>query len=168
MTTDKNNPLVLIMMGSASDYDIMQESANVRNWFKINHDMIITSAHKTPSETINYIKEYESKGVEVFICGAGMAAHLAGVVAAYTLLPVIGVPLPSTASSLGGIDALLSTVQMPAGIPVATTAIGKPGAKNAAAILAVQIIAKKHIHLQEKLQQYRQELRDSVLQKNIS
>ncbi|MFH1097832.1 MAG: 5-(carboxyamino)imidazole ribonucleotide mutase [Candidatus Desantisbacteria bacterium] len=161
---DSQTPLVLVMMGSDSDYDIMQEAGNTLEWFGIKYKMLITSAHKTPVETVEYIRKYEDEGVEVFICGAGMAAHLAGVVASYTLMPVIGVPLDSTASSLSGIDALLSTLQMPGGIPVATMAIGKAGAKNAA-IFAVQILAKKYSHLQLRLQEYRDKLRKDLISK---
>lgn len=155
---DSQKPLVLVMMGSDSDYGVMQETCSVLKSFGVVHKMLITSAHKTPVETVEYIRKYEDEGVEVFICGAGMAAHLAGVTASYTLMPVIGVPLDSTSSTLGGIDALLSTLQMPGGIPVATMAIGKAGAKNAA-IFAVQILAKKYPHLQSGLQEYRDRLR---------
>ncbi|MBU0701556.1 5-(carboxyamino)imidazole ribonucleotide mutase [bacterium] len=158
---DSIKPIVLIMMGSDSDYDIMQETGNVLESFGVAYKMLITSAHKTPIETVEYIRKYEDEGVEVFICGAGMAAHLAGVTASYTLMPVIGVPLNSTSSTLGGIDALLSTLQMPGGIPVATMAIGKAGAKNAA-IFAVQILAKKYPYLQSRLQEYRDGLRNDL------
>ncbi|MFH1860743.1 MAG: 5-(carboxyamino)imidazole ribonucleotide mutase [bacterium] len=161
---DSSKPLVLVMMGSDSDYDVMQEAGNVLESFSVTYKMLITSAHKTPIETVEYIKKYEDEGVEVFICGAGMAAHLAGVTASYTLMPVIGVPLDSTASTLGGIDALLSTLQMPGGIPVATMAIGKAGVKNAA-IFAVQILAKKYPHLQARLQEYRDKLRNDLASK---
>ena len=161
---DSQTPLILIMMGSDSDYDVMKETGNVLRSFGVEHAMLITSAHKTPLETIEYIRKYEDEGVEVFICGAGMAAHLAGVTASYTLMPVIGVPLDSTSSTLGGVDALLSTLQMPCGIPVATMAIGKAGAKNAA-IFAVQILAKKYPHLQSRLKEYRDKLRNDLVSK---
>lgn len=161
---DSQTPLVLVLMGSDSDYVMMQETGNTLEWFGVKYKMLIASAHKTPVETVEYVRTYEDEGVEVFICGAGMAAHLAGVVASYTLMPVIGVPLDSTASSLGGIDAMLSTLQMPGGIPVATMAIGKAGAKNAA-IFAVQILAKKYSYLQLRLQEYRDKLRNDLISK---
>jgi phosphoribosylaminoimidazole carboxylase PurE protein len=157
-------PLILIMIGSNNDYNVMQETGSVLESFGVAYKMLITSAHKTPIETVEYVRKYEDEGVEVFICGAGMAAHLAGVTASYTLMPVIGVPLDSTSSTLGGIDALFSTIQMPGGIPVATMAIGKAGAKNAA-IFAVQILAKKYPHLQSRLQEYRDKLRSDIVGK---
>ncbi|MDI6780929.1 MAG: 5-(carboxyamino)imidazole ribonucleotide mutase [bacterium] len=161
---DSSKPLILIMMGSDSDYEVMKETGSVLKSFGVEHAMLITSAHKTPVETVEYVRKYEDEGVEVFICGAGMAAHLAGVTASYTLMPVIGIPLDSASSTLGGVDALLSTLQMPGGIPVATMAIGKAGAKNAA-IFAVQILAKKYPYLQSRLQEYRDRLRNDLVSK---
>ncbi len=133
-------PKVLIIMGSDSDLPIMEEAEKVLKKFKIPYDTTVASAHRSPKRTVKLTTEAEKKGIEVIIAGAGSAAHLAGVIAAHTILPVIGVPIDS--SPLKGIDALFSTVQMPPGIPVATMAIGKAGAKNAA-ILAAQILRAK-------------------------
>lgn len=129
---------VAILMGSESDLPVMREAADVLARFSITHEIRISSAHRTPDATRAYVRDAESRGCAVFIAAAGMAAHLAGAVAANTVRPVIGVPLD--AGTLGGIDALLSTVQMPGGIPVASVAIGKAGARNAA-YLAAQILA---------------------------
>lgn len=131
-------PFVAILMGSESDLPVMQATRDVLDKFSIKFEVRITSAHRTPEDTRNYVEDAEGRGCAVFIAGAGMAAHLAGAVAARTVKPVIGVPIDS--GPLQGFDALLSTAQMPGGIPVATVAIGKSGAKNAA-YLAVQIIA---------------------------
>lgn len=129
---------VAILMGSESDWAVMQGAADTLAALSITCEVRITSAHRTPAATIEFVASAETRGCQVFICGAGMAAHLAGAVAAQTVRPVIGVPLD--AGSLGGFDALLSTAQMPGGIPVATVAIGKAGAKNAA-YLAAEILA---------------------------
>ena len=129
---------VSIIMGSKSDYEVVYEAAKILNEFGAAYEMIVSSAHRSPARTAKYVADAEKKGAQVFICAAGMAAHLAGAVAANTTKPVLGVPLGG--SALSGVDALYSTVQMPAGIPVATLAIGKAGAKNAA-YLAVQILA---------------------------
>ena len=123
-------PRVLLMMGSDTDLPIMQEAADILKKFAVPYEMRISSAHRSPERTMALASEAASRGVQVIIAGAGMAAHLAGVVASHTILPVIGVPMPGGA--LNGVDALYATVQMPAGIPVATMAIGKAGAKNAA------------------------------------
>ncbi len=123
------DPQVLIVMGSESDLPVMEEAAKVLAQFSIGYEMRISSAHRSPQRTASLAAEAAGRGIRVIIAGAGMAAHLAGVVAAETVLPVIGVPMPGGA--LGGVDALYSTVQMPGGIPVATMAIGKAGAKNA-------------------------------------
>ena len=128
---------VAILMGSISDREVMQAAGDVLESLGIPYEIAVRSAHRTPVETSEFIRQAEEAGVQVLICGAGMAAHLAGVVAAESLLPVIGVPL---GASLGGLDALLATVQMPPGIPVGTVAIGKAGAKNAA-WLAARILA---------------------------
>jgi len=156
------SPRVLIIMGSDSDMSVMQESAAILRQFGIPYEITISSAHRNPERTVRLIKEAERKGIEVVVAGAGAAAHLAGMVASHTIIPVIGIPLDS--SPLGGIDALFSTVQMPAGIPVATMAIGKAGAKNAA-IFAVQILAIKDRSLQQKLKAYRKKLARGVEEK---
>ena len=133
-----SKPFVSILMGSESDLTIMQEAADTLKQLQIDYEIKITSAHRTPAATQQFIADAESRGCQIFIAGAGLAAHLAGATAAHTTKPVIGVPIDS--SPLNGLDALLSTVQMPGGIPVATVAIGKAGAKNAA-YLAAQILA---------------------------
>jgi 5-(carboxyamino)imidazole ribonucleotide mutase len=143
---------ISILMGSKSDYEIMKEAVKVIEKFQIPYEVIITSAHRTPTRTHSYVKDAESRGAKVFICGAGMAAHLAGVVASLTTRPVIGVPMPS--GMMDGLDALLSTVQMPGGMPVATLAVGKAGAKNAA-YLALQILALYDEELNAKLEEDR-------------
>ena len=145
-------PFVAILMGSESDLGIMQVAADVLDQLQIDYEVKITSAHRTPSATQQYISDAESRGCDVFIAGAGLAAHLAGAVAAHTTKPVIGVPVDS--GPLKGLDALLSTVQMPGGIPVATVAIGKTGAKNAA-YLAAQILALKDSELEDRVKQER-------------
>ena len=139
---------VSIIMGSKSDYEVVYEAAKILNEFGAPYEMIVSSAHRSPARTAKYVTDAEKKGAQVFICAAGMAAHLAGAVAANTTKPVLGVPLGG--SALSGVDALYSTVQMPAGIPVATLAIGKAGAKNAA-YLAVQILALNDEVLSSKL-----------------
>src|SRR5208283_5176841 len=148
-------PLVSIVMGSDSDLEIMREAGKALDEFGIAYEIDVTSAHRSPDRSAEFAKNAAERGIQVIIAGAGGAAHLAGVIAAHTTLPVIGVPIPST--SLNGMDSLLSTVQMPAGIPVATVAIGKPGATNAG-ILAAQMIgladgaiAKKLLAHKEKL-----------------
>ncbi|MDA3078032.1 5-(carboxyamino)imidazole ribonucleotide mutase [Campylobacter sp. JMF_06 NA1] len=139
---------VSIIMGSKSDYEIVNECAKILKEFGVAYEMIISSAHRSPKRTAEYVANAEKKGAQVFICAAGMAAHLAGAVAANTTKPVLGIPLAG--SALGGMDALYATVQMPGGIPVATLAIGKAGAKNAA-FLAVQILALSDESLATKL-----------------
>ncbi len=143
---------VSIIIGSKSDYDVMKESAETLTKFGVPYELIISSAHRSPERTNQYIKEAEKKGAQVFIAAAGMAAHLAGAVAACTTKPVLGVPMDS--GSLRGEDALLSTVMMPAGMPVGTLAIGKAGAVNAA-YMAVQIMALQNDELRIKLQEDR-------------
>jgi 5-(carboxyamino)imidazole ribonucleotide mutase len=143
---------VSVLMGSKSDYEIMREAIKVIEKFQIPYEVLITSAHRTPARTHAYVKDAEERGAKVFICGAGMAAHLAGVVASITTRPVIGVPMPS--GMMDGLDALLSTVQMPGGMPVATLAVGKAGAKNAA-YLALQILALSDEELNAKLEEDR-------------
>ncbi|MHB8123980.1 MAG: 5-(carboxyamino)imidazole ribonucleotide mutase [Desulfuromonadaceae bacterium] len=148
-------PLVLLIMGSDTDLPVMQEAADILRMFDVPYEMRISSAHRSPARTAALASEAAGKGVKIVIAGAGMAAHLAGVVASKTILPVIGVPMPG--GSLNGIDALYSTVQMPGGIPVATMAIGKAGAKNAG-LFAVQILALSEPHLAELLLHYRDDM----------
>ena len=143
---------VSIIIGSKSDYDVMKECAETLKKFGVPYELIISSAHRSPERTKTYIKEAEKKGAQVFIAAAGMAAHLAGAVAAATTKPVVGVPLAS--GELRGQDALLSTVMMPAGMPVGTVAIGKAGATNAA-YMAIQIMALSDDELRVKLQEDR-------------
>lgn len=149
------SPLVLIVMGSDSDLPVMQEAADILTKFNVPWEMRISSAHRSPARTMTLAAEACGRGFKIIIAGAGMAAHLAGVVAAKTTLPVIGVPI--TGGALNGVDALYSTVQMPAGIPVATMAIGKAGAKNAG-IFAVQVLALGDKDLAEALLKYRCEM----------
>ena len=143
---------ISIIMGSKSDYEVMKECANVLDKFGVQYELIISSAHRSPQRTKSYVIEAEQKGAKVFICAAGMAAHLAGVVASLTVKPVIGVPMKG--GFMDGMDALLSTVQMPAGMPVATVAVGKAGAVNAA-YLAMQILAIDDEELRSKLEEDR-------------
>ena len=150
---------VAVLMGSESDLTVMQGAADVLGSLGIRCEMKITSAHRTPAATQQYISDAESRGCEVFIAGAGLAAHLAGAVAAHTLRPVIGVPIDS--GPMQGMDSLLSTVQMPAGIPVATVAIGKTGAKNAG-YLAAQIMALKDPDLALRVKAERQQKAENV------
>jgi phosphoribosylaminoimidazole carboxylase PurE protein len=156
-------PRVSIVMGSDSDLDIMRESAKALEEFGIEYEMDVTSAHRSPERTAEYARKAAARGIRVIIAGAGGAAHLAGVIAAHTTLPVIGVPIPST--SLQGMDSLLATVQMPAGIPVATVAIGKPGATNAG-ILAAQILGLSSEPLARKLEAHKEKLANSVDEKS--
>src|SRR5438477_10061066 len=158
-----SNPLVSIVMGSDSDLEIMREAGKSLEDFGIGYEMDVTSAHRSPDRTAEFARNAASRGIRVIIAGAGGAAHLAGVIAAHTTLPVIGVPIPST--SLNGMDSLLATVQMPAGIPVATVAIGKPGANNAG-ILAAQILALSNSALANKLSSYKEKLANSVEEKS--
>ncbi len=154
---------VAILMGSDSDLPVMQSTMDVLKKLDVPYEVRITSAHRTPAATHDYVSDAEQRGCRVFICAAGLAAHLAGAVAGLTTRPVIGVPLD--AGSLQGMDALLSTVQMPGGIPVATVAIGKPGAKNAA-YLAAQILATADDALAERIRTERADNRDEVIAKN--
>ncbi len=148
-----SKPFVAILMGSENDLSIMQAAGDVLAQLQIEYEIKITSAHRTPAVTQQYISDAEARGCQVFISGAGMAAHLAGVTAAHTTRPVIGVPIDS--GPLQGMDSLLSTVQMPAGIPVATVAIGKAGAKNAA-YLAAQIMSLSDSDLADRVKAERQ------------
>jgi phosphoribosylamine--glycine ligase len=152
---------VLILMGSDSDAPVMQGAVDILREMNIASEMTVASAHRSPERVMRLVSEAPGRGVKVFIVGAGAAAHLAGVVAAHTSLPVIGVPIDS--SALKGLDALLSTVQMPPGVPVATVSIGKPGATNAG-VLAAQILALGDPALAERLVQYKKKLADKVEQ----
>jgi 5-(carboxyamino)imidazole ribonucleotide mutase len=154
------NPLIAIIMGSQSDLETMRPAAELLASFDIPHEVRIVSAHRTPDWMMEYAKSAQSRGLKVIIAAAGGAAHLPGMVAANTILPVLGVPIPAT--GLNGIDSLLSIVQMPKGVPVGTLAIGKPGAANAA-LLAAQILALSDPALAQKLQQWREDRRDEVL-----
>jgi 5-(carboxyamino)imidazole ribonucleotide mutase len=158
-----SKPLVSIVMGSDSDVEIMRGSAKALEEFGIAYEMDVTSAHRSPDRTADYARKAAGRGIRVIIAGAGGAAHLAGVIAAHTTLPVIGVPIPST--SLQGMDSLLATVQMPAGIPVATVAIGRPGATNAG-ILAAQIIAVADASIAKKLEAHKEKLARGVKEKS--
>lgn len=150
---------VLILMGSDSDAPVMQAAADVLREFQIPCEMTVASAHRSPERVMRLVAEAPGRGVKVFIVGAGAAAHLAGVVAAHTTMPVIGVPIDS--SALKGLDALLSTVQMPPGVPVATVSIGKPGATNAG-VLAAQILAVGDPTMAERMTAYKKRLADKV------
>ena len=156
-------PLVSIVMGSDSDLEIMREAAKALDGFGITHEIDITSAHRSPARTAEYARKAAERGIKVIIAGAGGAAHLAGVIAAETTLPVIGVPIPST--PLQGLDSLLAIVQMPAGIPVATVAIGRPGATNAG-VLAAQIIAVGDPAVAKKLEAHKLKLAKGVEEKS--
>ena len=157
------SPLVSIVMGSDSDLEIMNDAARSLEDFGIPYEIDVTSAHRSPARTAEFARTAANRGIKVIIAGAGGAAHLAGVIAAETTIPVIGVPIPST--SLQGMDSLLSIVQMPAGIPVATVAIGKPGATNAG-ILAAQIIGLSNSAVAGKLNQLKAKLAKSVEEKS--
>lgn len=158
----KQKPIVSVVMGSDSDLPFMSEAVDVLKKFGISYEVKIFSAHRSPDKTATFAKSAKKRGIKVIIAGAGGAAHLAGVVAAHTILPVIGVPMPT---KLDGIDSLLSTVQMPGGVPVATVAIGKAGAINAA-ILAVQIIGISSAFVSKKLQEHKKELVRNIEAKN--
>tara|TARA_B100001123_G_C15013819_1_gene908642 strand:+ start:289 stop:807 length:519 start_codon:yes stop_codon:yes gene_type:complete len=156
-------PIVAILMGSDSDYDYMLEACKSLQKFSICYEILVSSAHRTPEKTQKYVKSAKGKGIKVFIAGAGGAAHLAGVIAAETTLPVIGVPIPST--SLNGLDSILAISQMPGGIPVATMATGKAGAKNAG-LLAAQILGTSDPDLSLKLSQYKKDMAEEVDKKD--
>jgi phosphoribosylaminoimidazole carboxylase PurE protein len=149
---------VLILMGSPSDKGVMEDAAKTLEKFGVSYSMAVASAHRTPEKVRTLVREAEQNGCRIFIAGAGWAAHLAGVVASITIKPVIGVPIPS--SPLSGLDSLLSTVQMPGGIPVATVALGNGGAQNAA-LLAVSILSLENDSLKAKLEEYRKEMAEA-------
>lgn len=163
--------LVGIVMGSDSDYPVMEESCKILKEFGVSHEVLVSSAHRSPERTRQYVQESRKRGIKILIAAAGGAAHLAGVIAAECIIPVIGVPIPST--SFMGLDSLLSIVQMPGGTPVATMAVGKPGARNAG-ILAVQILALNDAKLGAKLVKYKKsqalevELKSQKLNANVA
>lgn len=158
--TDSASPIVGVIVGSKSDWATMQHAAAILEQFGVPHESRVVSAHRTPDAMAEYARTAEARGLEVIVAGAGGAAHLPGMVAANTLLPVLGVPVQSKA--LQGLDSLLSIVQMPGGVPVATLAIGEAGAKNAG-LLAVRILAATRPELREKLRRYRDEQTRQVL-----
>jgi 5-(carboxyamino)imidazole ribonucleotide mutase len=158
-------PLVGVIMGSRSDWDTMRQADEMLTTFDVPHECRVVSAHRTPAQAAEYASTALERGLEVIIAGAGGAAHLAGVAAAYTVLPVIGVPIQSAA--LNGLDSLLSTVQMPKGVPVATVAIGASGAANAG-LLAVAILATSRPDLRAKLLAYREEIAAAVRRESLS
>jgi len=160
--TKDRPPVVGIVMGSDSDWGVMENAASVLNKLHIPFDVTVSSAHRSPERTADYARSGRASGLRVIIAGAGAAAHLAGSIAALTTLPVIGVPIDS--SSLKGLDALLATVQMPAGVPVATMAVGAAGAKNAA-ILAAQILAISDPKIEGRLEQFKKEMASQVAKK---
>ena len=160
---DQNKrPVVGIVMGSDSDWGVMKKTASVLDQLNISFDVTVSSAHRSPERTADYARSARAGGLRVIVAGAGAAAHLAGSIAALTTLPVIGVPIDS--SSLKGLDALLATVQMPAGVPVATMAIGAAGAKNAA-VFAAQILATTDPEIEGRLEQFKKEMAGQVAQK---
>ncbi|MDZ7580402.1 MAG: 5-(carboxyamino)imidazole ribonucleotide mutase [Deltaproteobacteria bacterium] len=159
---EKDRPQVGIVMGSDSDLSVMEETAVILRKFGIAFELTVASAHRTPRRAAEFAESARERGIRVIVAGAGHAAHLAGAMAAHTILPVIGVPIDS--SAFQGFDALLSTVQMPPGIPVATVAVGKPGAVNAG-ILAVQILALSNPALTDKLVDFKKEMAAKVEEK---
>lgn len=161
---DGSKPLVAVIMGSKSDWDTMARASEMLTSFGVPHENKIVSAHRTPQRMQQYANEAEARGIEVIIAGAGGAAHLPGMVAAQTLIPVLGVPVESR--SLKGIDSLLSIVQMPTGIPVGTLAIGHAGATNAA-LLAVSILGASRPELRERLRQFREEQTRKVTEESL-
>ena len=160
----ETKPLVAVIMGSKSDWEVMRQADEMLTRFGVPHECRVLSAHRTPAATAEYVGQAESRGIEVVIAAAGGAAHLAGVCAAHTILPVLGVPMES--ASLKGLDSLLSTVQMPAGIPVGTLAIGAAGARNAA-LLAIAILAGSRPELRERLREFRREQSEKVLRETL-
>ncbi len=157
--------LVIVLMGSKSDWEVMRQTDETLKEFGVPHECRVLSAHRTPAETAEYVAGAEARGVEVVIAAAGGAAHLAGVCAAHTILPVLGVPMESAA--LKGLDSLLSTVQMPAGIPVGTLAIGGAGARNAA-LLAIAILGTSRPELRDKLRQFRERQKQKILKETLA
>ena len=161
---DERTPVVNIIMGSKSDWEIMQHTRDMLQQFEIHHECRVLSAHRTPDATAQYVRTAEDRDVEVIIAAAGGAAHLAGVAAAHTVLPVLGVPMKGW--SLDGLDSLLATVQMPRGIPVATLAIGKAGAVNAA-LFAISILSAGRPELRDRLRTYRKQQAEKSLAERL-
>lgn len=161
--SESNEVKVAMIMGSSNDWDVMSPGADILGDFGVPYECRVLSAHRTPEELVAYMKDAESRGCQVFIGGAGGAAHLAGVIASKTLKPVLGVPIPSV---LQGLDSLLSTVQMPSGIPVGTLAIGKAGATNAA-LLAISILGTADPAYLEQIAAYRQKRADKILAEEL-
>jgi 5-(carboxyamino)imidazole ribonucleotide mutase len=164
MSSQTSKPLIGVVMGSKSDWDTMRHASEMLARFQVPHESRIISAHRTPQAATEYASGASQRGMKVIIAGAGGAAHLAGVLAAHTVLPVLGVPMESQV--LRGIDSLLSTVQMPSGIPVGTLAIGKPGATNSA-LFAIAILALDRPDLREKLEAFRAEQTEKVLNETL-
>jgi 5-(carboxyamino)imidazole ribonucleotide mutase len=164
MSRDADRPLVGIVMGSKSDWETMREASDLLKSLDVAHESRVVSAHRTPKWMAQYAESAESRGLEVVIAGAGGAAHLPGMIAAHTVLPVLGVPVESR--TLKGVDSLLSIVQMPAGVPVGTLAIGKSGAVNAA-LLAVAILGNSRPELRERLRQYRDDQTQRVMDEKL-
>ena len=162
--TDNSKPLVAVIMGSKTDWDTMRHADEMLTSFGVAHENLVMSAHRSPAWTAEYASTAQERGIEVIIAGAGGAAHLPGVIAAHTLLPVLGVPMESPA--LKGFDSLLSIVQMPKGVPVGTLGIGKAGASNAA-LLAVAILANQRPELREKLRQFREAQERAVREQTL-
>jgi 5-(carboxyamino)imidazole ribonucleotide mutase len=162
--TNADSPLVGIIMGSKSDYETLAAAAEILKELGVPYEVKVVSAHRTPDWMFQYAENAETRGLEVIIAGAGGAAHLPGMVAAKTTLPVLGVPVPAT--MLNGIDSLLSIVQMPKGVPVGTLAIGKPGAANAG-LFAASILANKRPELRDKLKKWRASRRDEVIKQEL-
>jgi 5-(carboxyamino)imidazole ribonucleotide mutase len=164
MTTNNDNPLVSIIMGSTSDWETMKNASDILSDFDVAHETKVVSAHRTPDLLFEFAKTAETRGIEVIIAGAGGAAHLPGMCASQTVLPVLGVPVQS--KTLSGMDSLLSIVQMPAGIPVGTLAIGTAGAKNAA-LFAISILANSRKDLRKKLHEFRKNQTQTVLNSEL-
>jgi 5-(carboxyamino)imidazole ribonucleotide mutase len=162
--TENAKPLVAVIMGSRSDWEVMRAASDTLHDFAVPHESRVLSAHRSPDLAAEFASGAEARGLEVIIAGAGGAAHLAGVTAAYTTLPVLGVPMES--QSLKGLDSLLSTVQMPAGVPVGTLAIGKAGAKNAA-LFAISILANSRPELRTKLHHFRAEQKQKIANETL-
>jgi len=165
MSTTSERPLIGILMGSKSDWETMQGATKILDEFGVPNEAKVASAHRSPDLVTDYVKSAEGRGLEVIIAAAGLAAHLPGVVAAQTLLPVLGVPMHSNA--LGGLDALLSMAQMPGGVPVGTLAIGSHGAKNAA-LLAIRILSNSRPELRNKLRQYHVRMAEQISNESLS
>jgi 5-(carboxyamino)imidazole ribonucleotide mutase len=165
MSAASNRPLVGILMGSKSDWETMQAATKILNEFDVPNEAKVASAHRSPDLVTDYVKTAEGRGLEVIIAAAGLAAHLPGVVAAQTLLPVLGVPMHGNA--LGGLDALLAIAQMPGGVPVGALAIGSHGAKNSA-LLAIRILANSRPELRQKLRDYHSRMAEQVTSETLS